>query len=35
MPSLDGVESPLKYHPCLVDLLTLPSESAEGTVSGG
>jgi hypothetical protein len=35
MPTPVGVESPLKYHPCLVDILTHPSEPAEGTVSGG
>ena len=29
------VESPLKYHPDLIEVLTLTRESGSGTVHGG
>ena len=32
---LGGVESPLKYHPDLIRVLTLARESGPGTVHGG
>ncbi len=35
MPSSGGMEPTVKYHPFLVGVLTLLSESARGTVAGG